>query len=155
MWTHVQCMACVLMYQHLLFGQRICCGLFLWTQVLGTWTESERRKQKLDWLATFQPKEKCNPCHFVWVKSKLQHPPHPLWATPHAFDFFENYRSNSPLPEPKCRSNAPRHTRVHSGDQMPPPQGHFTGIWTTEGRQKRLQFSNKIFINTANNSHSI
>ena len=32
-------------------------------------------------------------------------PPPP--ATPHAFDFFENYRSNSPLPKPKCRSNVP------------------------------------------------
>ena len=26
---------------------------------------------------------------------------------PRAFDFFENYCSNSPLPGPKCRSNAP------------------------------------------------
>ena len=47
---------------------------------------------------------------FLWlpsnvsVKSKLQHPP---WATPRAFDSFENYCSNSPLPGPKCRSNAP------------------------------------------------
>ena len=31
----------------------------------------------------------------------------PPRATPRAFDFFENYCSNSPLPEPKCRSNAP------------------------------------------------
>ena len=37
----------------------------------------------------------------VSVKSKLQH------ATPRAFDFFENYCSNSPLPRPKCHSNAP------------------------------------------------
>ena len=28
-------------------------------------------------------------------------------ASPRAFDFFENYFSNSPLPGPKCRSNAP------------------------------------------------
>ena len=47
------------------------------------------------------------------------------------------------------------HTRVHSGDQMPPPRGHFTGTKMTEGRRKRLQLSNKIFINTANNSDSI
>ena len=40
----------------------------------------------------------------VSVKSKLQHPPR---ATPRAFYFFENYCSNSPLPGPKCRSNAP------------------------------------------------
>ena len=39
------------------------------------------------------------------------------------------------------------HTRVHSGDQMPPPRGHFTGTKMTEGRQKHLQLSNKIFIN--------
>ena len=39
------------------------------------------------------------------------------------------------------------HTRVHSGDQMPPPQGYLTGTKTTEGRRKRLQLSNKIFIN--------
>ena len=39
------------------------------------------------------------------------------------------------------------HTRVHSGDQMAPPRGHFTGTKMTEGRRKRLQLSNKIFIN--------
>ena len=39
------------------------------------------------------------------------------------------------------------HTRIHSGDQMPPPRGHFTGTKMTEGRRKRLQLSNKIFIN--------
>ena len=37
------------------------------------------------------------------VKSKRQHSPR---ATPLAFDFFENYCSNSPPPGPKCRSNA-------------------------------------------------
>ena len=47
------------------------------------------------------------------------------------------------------------HTRVHSGEQLPPPRGHFTGTKMTEGQQKRLQLSNKIFIHTANNSHSI
>ena len=31
----------------------------------------------------------------------------PPRATPRAFDFFENYCSNSPLPGLKCRSNAP------------------------------------------------
>ena len=39
------------------------------------------------------------------------------------------------------------HTRVHLGDQVLPPQGHFTGTKMTEGRQKRLQLSNKIFTN--------
>ena len=31
----------------------------------------------------------------------------PPRANPRAFDFFENFCSNSPLPGPKCRSNAP------------------------------------------------
>ena len=39
------------------------------------------------------------------------------------------------------------HTRAQSGDQMPPPRGHFTGTKMTEGRRKHLQLSNKIFIN--------
>ena len=39
------------------------------------------------------------------------------------------------------------HSRVHSRDQMPPPWGHFTGTKMTEERRKRLQLSNKIFIN--------
>ena len=47
---------------------------------------------------------------YVSVKSKLQHamrhPPLP-GATPWAFNFFENYCSNFPLPGPKCRSSAP------------------------------------------------
>ena len=48
------------------------------------------------------------------------------------------------------------HTRVHSGDQNnAPTPGTFHRHIMTEGRQKRLQLSNKIFINTANNSHSI
>ena len=34
-------------------------------------------------------------------------PPPPPRATARAFDFFENYCSNSPLPGPKRRSNAP------------------------------------------------
>ena len=34
-------------------------------------------------------------------------------------------------------------TRVHSGDQMPPPRGHFTGAKMTEGGRKRLQLSTK------------
>ena len=39
------------------------------------------------------------------------------------------------------------HTMVHLGDQMPPPRGRFTGTKLSEGRRKRLQLSNKIFIN--------
>ena len=37
------------------------------------------------------------------------------------------------------------HPGAHSGDQMPPPRGHFTGTKMTEGRRKYLQLSNKIF----------
>ena len=39
------------------------------------------------------------------------------------------------------------HTMVHSSDQMPPPRRRFTGTKLTEGRRKRLQLSNKTFIN--------
>ena len=39
------------------------------------------------------------------------------------------------------------YTGVHSGDQMPLPGGHFTDTKMTEGRRKRLQLLNKIFIN--------
>ena len=52
---------------------------------------------------------RCDDCiglHNVSVKSKLQYAP-PPGATPRVFDFFENYCSNSPLPGPKYRSNAP------------------------------------------------
>ena len=49
-------------------------------------------------------------------------------------------------PSPSQNAVQMPHTRVHSGDQMPPPRGHFTGTWMTEGRQKRLQLSNKIFM---------
>ena len=51
---------------------------------------------------------KFEPLHiYVPVKSKLQHPP---WATPQAFEFLENFCSNSPLPRPKSCSNAPNCT---------------------------------------------
>ena len=66
-------------------------------------------------------------------------------GNPRAFDFFENYCSNSPLPG--LNAVQMPHTRVHSGDQMLPPRGHFTGTKMTERRWKCLQLSNKIFIN--------
>ena len=50
-------------------------------------------------------------------------------------------------PYPGQNSVQMPHTRVHSGDQTPPPRGHFTGTKMTEGQRKRLQLSNKIFIN--------
>ena len=64
-------------------------------------------------------------------------------------------KKTTPPPHPSQNAVQRPHCRVHSGDQMPPPQKHFTGPWMTEGWQKRLQFSNKIFKNTANNSHSM
>ena len=69
----------------------------------------------------------------------------PPRATTRAFDFFENYCSNSPHPGQNAVQMP--HTRVYSGNQMPPPWGHFTGTKMTEERRKRLQLSNKIFIN--------
>ena len=79
----------------------------------------------------------------VSIKSKLQHPPpgNPLgiWL------FFKIIVQIPPYPG-KNGVEMP-HTRVHSGDQMPPPREHFTGTKMTEGRQKRLQLLNKIFIN--------
>ena len=83
---------------------------------------------------------------YVSVKSKLQHAPH--GQPPRAFDFFENFIVQIP-PYPGQNTFQMPHTRVHSGDQMPPPRGHFTGTKMTEGRRKRLhsQLSNKIFIN--------
>ena len=86
---------------------------------------------------------RCSCSANVSVNSKLRHPPR-------AFDFFEHYCSNSP-PYPGQNAVQMPHTRVQSGDQMPPPLGHFTGTKMTEGRRKGLQLSNKIFINTANN----
>ena len=53
-------------------------------------------------------------------------PPPP--ATPRAFDFFENYCPNSPLPGPKCRSNDPhwspfrRSNAPHPGDISQAPK---------------------------------
>ena len=49
-------------------------------------------------------------------------------ATPRAFDFFENYCPNSPLPGPKCRSNDPhwspfrRSNAPHPGDISQAPK---------------------------------
>ena len=57
---------------------------------------------------------------YVSVKSKLQHPPPP---SPRHLTFLKiilqipSYPSQNAVQMP--------HTRVHSGDQMPPPRGHF------------------------------
>ena len=59
----------------------------------------------------------------VPVKSKLQHPP--PRATPRAFEFLENFCSNSPLPRPKSCSNAP--SQVHSRWSNAPTPGKLFG----------------------------
>ena len=79
----------------------------------------------------------------VSVKSKLQH--HPPGQPPGHLTFLKIIVQIPPYPG-KNAVQMP-HTRVHLGDQMPPPQGHFTGTKMTEGLQKRLQLSNKIFTN--------
>ena len=86
----------------------------------------------------------------VSVKSKLQDPP--PGQAPRHLTCLKTIVQIPPYPGQNDVQMP--HTRVHSRDQMPPPQGHFTGTKLTEGRRKRLQLSNKIFINTANNSHS-
>ena len=78
------------------------------------------------------------------VKSKLQHAPPPRqppghWTVLKIIVQIPPYPGQNTVQMP--------HTKVHSGDQMPPPRGHFTGTKMTEGRRKRLQLSNKIFIN--------
>ena len=67
-------------------------------------------------------------------------PPPPPWA----FDFFKIIVQIPPYPGQNAVQMP--HSRVHSGDQMPPPRGHFTGTKMTERRQKHLQLSNKILI---------
>ena len=75
----------------------------------------------------------------VSVKSKLQHPP---GQPPEHLTFLKIILQIPPYPGQNAVQMP--HTRVHSGDQMPP---HFTGTKMTEGRRKCLQLSNKIFIN--------
>ena len=69
----------------------------------------------------------------------------PPGQTPGHLTFLKISVQNPPYPGQNAVQMP--HTRVHSGDQMPPPRGHFTGTKMTEGRRKRLQLSNKIFIN--------
>ena len=92
--------------------------------------------------------------NYVSVKSKLQHAPPPGQPPGH----LTFSKIIVPIP-PYLGQNAVQmpHTGVHSisGYQMSTPQRHFTGTKMTEGRRKRLQLSNKIFINsvfTANKS---
>ena len=82
---------------------------------------------------------------YVSVKSKLQHAPP---GQPPGHLTFLKIIVQIP-PHPGQNAVQMPHTGVHSGDQMRPPRGHFTGTKMTEGRRKRLQLSNKIFTGTA------
>ena len=80
----------------------------------------------------------------VLVKSRLQHAA-PPGQPPGHLTFLKIIVQIPPYPVQNAVQMP--HTRVHSGDQMPPHRGHFTGTKMTEGRRKRLQLSNKIFMN--------
>ena len=71
-------------------------------------------------VSTCPPPPRATPGHLTFLKIIVQIPPYPGQNTVQ-------------MP----------HTRVHSGYQMPPPRGHFTGTKMTEGR-KHLQLSNEI-----------
>ena len=79
----------------------------------------------------------------VSIKSKLQHPP--PGQPPGHLTFLKIIVQIPPYPG-KNGVEMP-HTRVHSGDQMPPAREHFTGTKMTEGGRKRLQLLKKNFIN--------
>ena len=72
---------------------------------------------------------------YVSVKSKLQH--QPPGQPPGHLTFLKIIVQIPPYPGQNAVQMP--HTRVHLGDQMPPPQGHFTGTKMTEGLEKRLQ----------------
>ena len=98
-------------------------------------------KQEDNMLCCYYPLE--DKWSNVSVKSKLQHAP--PGQPPRHLTFLKIIVQIPPY----LGQNAVQipHTRVHSGDQMPPPWGHFTGTKMTEERRKRLQLSNKIFTN--------
>ena len=79
----------------------------------------------------------------VSVKSKFQHGP--PGQPPGHLTFLKIIVQIPPYPGQNAVQMP--HIRVYSGDQMPPPWGHFTGTKMTEERRKRLQLSNKIFTN--------
>ena len=60
---------------------------------------------------------------YVSVKSKLQHPS--PWATPRHLTLLKITVQIPPCPGQNAVQMP--HTRVRSGDQMPPPWGHSTG----------------------------
>ena len=62
--------------------------------------------------------------HNVSVKSTLQHAP-PPGQPPGNLTFLKIFVQIPPYPGQNPVQMP--HTRVHSGDQMPPPRGHFIG----------------------------
>ena len=105
--------------------------------------ELRSRRGKFIYNKTYNPVGSNN----VSVKSKLQHPPPGCLTVLKIIVQIPLYPGQNAVQMP--------HTRVHSGDQMPPPRGHFTGTKMTEGRQKRLQLLNKIFINITNPRNTV
>ena len=84
----------------------------------------------------------------VLVKSKLQHPPP---GQPPGIWLFWKLLFKFPPPRAKMLFKCPTLGSIRVIKCPPPPRGHFTGTWMTEGQKKCVQLSNKIFINTANN----
>ena len=78
-------------------------------------------------------------------------------TSPPGIWLFENYCSNSPLPGPKCPLNAP-HEGPFRWSNAPIPgtfHRHINDGRTAETSFSGLRLWNKIFINTANDPHSI
>ena len=73
--------------------------------------------------------------NYVSVKSKLQHAP--PGQPPGHLTFLKIIVQIPPYPGQNAVQMP--HTRVHSGDQIPPLWGHFTGTKMTEGWQNCLQ----------------
>ena len=87
-------------------------------------TEHGLKRQK-DWLkrlikshngttierlsTTFTSNGHCESCRSLFITVMYRSNRSFNMPSPRAFDFFENYCSNSPLPGSKCRSNAPHY----------------------------------------------
>ena len=96
----------------------------------------------VEWFASYDYVAICGLCI-----GQIESPTCPPRATPRHLTFLKIIVQIPPYPGQNAAQMP--HTGVHSGDQMPPPRGQLTGTKMTEGRRKRLQSSNKIFINIA------
>ena len=101
------------------------------------WTRSERKLNSFQLLLSF--------CKLWLCIGQIEASTCPPGQPPGHLTFLKVVVQIPPYPDQNVVQIP--HTRVHSGDQMAPPRGHFTGTKMTEGRRKRLQLSNKIFIN--------